>query len=63
MYLSQAVLQLFGNFEMILERSISEIREDNKEILEEEKKKHKEEAEQLQRKLYDEKESLEVRYT
>jgi len=46
---------------MILERSISEIREDNKEILEEEKKKHKEEAEQLQRKLYDEKESLEVR--
>ena len=48
---------------MILERSISEIREDNKEILEEEKKKHNEEAEQLQRKLYDEKESLEVRYS
>ena len=61
MYLSQAELKHFHCFDMILERSISEIREDNKEILEEERKKHKEEVEQLQRKLIDEKDSLEDR--
>ena len=61
MYLSQTELRHFDCFDMILERSISEIREDNKEILKEERKKHKEEVELLLRKLNDEKESFEDR--
>ena len=47
---------------MKLERRISEIREENREQLSNERKQHKEHVENIQKRLSDEKYTYEIRY-